>query len=146
MGRIHHPDMNKEDKNNSAKKRKPWWASSDPSAELPDGYPEPPDPQRVRDLQRQLTRDRASRNKPRDTLPSRLPIKSGRQVREIGSMTLIPTMMIAGPAVGYGLGVLVGNKWGGSPWSEVGGLVFGLVAAFRQIFLLLTRKNPPKEP
>ena len=121
-------------------------ASSDPDVDLPDGYPEPPDPQRVKDLQQQLGRDRARSRKPKDALPGRLPIRSGRQIREIGAMTLIPTMMIAGPAIGYGLGLLVNKLWGGSPWSEVGGLLFGLVAAFRQIFLILTRKNEQKSP
>ena len=59
-------------------------------------------------------------------------------------MTLIPALMIAGPAVGYWLGLVVSRKYGGSPWAEVAGLVFGLAAAVRQIYLILKKKNPPE--
>ena len=53
--------------------------------------------------------------------------------------TLIPMLMLAGPAVGYVLGLLVQNRWGGEPWGAVIGMLLGLVAGFRQVFLLLAR-------
>jgi len=138
--------MNTDDPKDPSETRAPWWASDGPNEDLPDGYPEPPDLSKVKALRSKLKQDRANRRKSRDTLPGRLPIKSGKQVREIGAMTLIPTLMIAGPAVGYGLGMLVNRQFGGSPWPEVGGLLFGLVAAFRQIFLILNKKNAPNPP
>lgn len=136
--------MNTDDPKDPREDRTPWWAENGSVEDLPDGYPEPPDPARVAELRERLQRDRARGRKDPDAMPGRLPVKSGRQVREIGAMTLIPVLMIAGPAVGYGLGVLASRKWGGSPWAEVVGLVFGLAAAVRQIYLILSKKNPPE--
>jgi F0F1-type ATP synthase assembly protein I len=48
--------------------------------------------------------------------------------------------MIAGPLVGYLLGKGLENMFGGEPWPGVAGMLFGLVAAFRQIFLLLAER------
>jgi hypothetical protein len=57
--------------------------------------------------------------------------------RDIGIFTLIPTMMIVGPVIGYLLGRLVENKWGLAPWPSAGGALFGLAAVVRQIWILL---------
>ena len=50
-------------------------------------------------------------------------------------------MMIAGPLVGYLLGKGLENLFGGQPWPSVAGMLFGLVAGFRQVYLLLVRKG-----
>jgi len=42
--------------------------------------------------------------------------------------------------VGYGLGWLAEKQWGGEPWTSTGGMLMGLIAAFRQIIILLTKK------
>jgi len=49
-------------------------------------------------------------------------------------------MMLAGPIVGYGLGWILEKQWGGAPWTGVIGLLLGVLAAFRQIFIILARK------
>lgn len=108
----------------------------DPEPPLPPDLPEPPDPARVRELRARLDHDRG----PRRPAP-----RGGRQARDIGAYTLIPMMMLAGPALGYGLGLLVERKLGGEPWVSVGGILFGLAAAFRQIFLLLARRRAPED-
>ncbi len=64
-----------------------------------------------------------------------------RSVRDIGIYTTIPSMMVAGPLVGYYLGHLAGKCWGHAPAWEAGGAVLGLVAAARQVWLLIRRNE-----
>ncbi len=121
-----------------------------PTSDAPDkapsssGYPERPDGEKLDALQDQLHHDRQIRRANQNsTRVARYTAKMGKSVRDIGTYTLIPAMMVAGPVVGYALGWLVEKKWGGAPWPGVVGLLFGLVAAFRQIFLILARKSAP---
>jgi len=103
---------------------------------LPPGVPEPPDLAKVRDLRQRMEKDRAGRRRGR-----RFNQQTGQQARDIGTYTIIPMMMVAGPLVGYLLGKGIENMFGGEPWPGVIGLLVGLVAAFRQIFLLLAAKT-----
>jgi F0F1-type ATP synthase assembly protein I len=57
-----------------------------------------------------------------------------RNMRDIGIYTAIPIMLGVGPAVGWYLGHLVRQQWGGSVWWEIGGTLFGLAAAIRQVY------------
>ncbi len=129
-------------KNQNDREETPWWAvTASEDASLPEGYPERPDGKKVDALRQQLKSERASREDPsKRPAMERYTNKVGKSAKDIGTYTLIPMMMLAGPAVGYILGMLAENQWGGAPWTSVGGLLFGLVAAFRQIFLLLARK------
>ena len=102
---------------------------------LPPGVPEPPDLAKVRDLRERMEKDKAERRGSRRGLGRGTP--TGKQGRDIGTYTIIPMMMLAGPLVGYLLGKGLENIFGGEPWPGVAGMLFGLVAAFRQIFLLL---------
>lgn len=104
---------------------------------LPPGVPEPPDPAKVDELRGRIEEDRASRRQGRRGLDS----ATGKQARDIGTYTIIPMMMIAGPLVGYLLGKGVENMFGGEPWPSVVGMLFGVVAGFRQVFLMLARKG-----
>lgn len=67
--------------------------------------------------------------------------RTGKQIRDIGTFTLIPTMMAVGPILGYFLGRLAEKKWGWQPWLSLGGAMFGLAAAGRQIYLMLTQRS-----
>ena len=67
--------------------------------------------------------------------------RTGKQIRDIGNYTLRPTMMAVGPVLGYYLGRLAEKKWGLDPWLSFGGAMFGLAAAGRQIYLILTRRK-----
>ena len=122
---------------------RPWWAENTPDEiSLPEGFPERPDGKKVDQLRQQLKATRAAhRNPVQRSAMSRYAGRVGKSAKDIGTYTLIPMMMLAGPAVGYILGILAEKKWGGAPWTSVGGMLFGLVAAFRQIFLLLSRKT-----
>ena len=105
------------------------------SETLPPGVPEPPDLAKVRDLRQRMEKDKAERRGSRHGLGRDTP--TGKQGRDIGTYTIIPMMMLAGPLVGYLLGKGLENIFGGEPWPGVAGMLFGMVAAFRQIFLLL---------
>jgi hypothetical protein len=69
------------------------------------------------------------------------PDQRGKWIRDIGSYTIIPTMMVVGPLLGWWIGRQIEARWGGDPWPSVGGAIFGLAAAVRQIYLILTRKG-----
>ena len=60
-----------------------------------------------------------------------------RGLRDVGIYTTIPMLLLAGPALGYWLGLQAQNRWGHDPWFAVGGAIFGLLAAFRQIFKVI---------
>ena len=105
---------------------------------LPEGVPQPPDMARVRDLRERIKEDRADRSgRPRIDPDN----ETGKQARDIGTYTIIPMMMVAGPLVGYLLGKGWENFFGGEPWPAVVGMLVGTVAAFRQVFLMLARKD-----
>lgn len=127
--------------------REPWWADDGPEpSSLPAGFPERPDVRKVHELRDRMRRDRAAREAAgRNRLTARFSDQTGRQARELGSYTLIPTMMLAGPAVGYGLGWLLERQFGGKPWVSVFGILFGLAAAFQQIILLLKKNAERKD-
>ena len=109
-----------------------------PGDPLPEGVPEPPDMTQVRDLRERMKEDRADRSgRPRIDPNS----ETGKQARDIGTYTIIPMMMIAGPLVGYLLGKGWEKLFGGEPWPAVVGLLVGTVAAFRQVFLMLAQKS-----
>ncbi len=61
----------------------------------------------------------------------------GKYARDIGVFTAIPGMLIAGPALGYFLGKLAGQKWGHDQAAITIGVVVGFAAAVRQIWLLI---------
>lgn len=108
---------------------------------LPPGVPEPPDMAKVNELRERIDKDRSAR---RGAGRGILKKDSGKQARDIGTYTIIPMMMIAGPLVGYLLGKGVENIFGGEPWPGVVGMLFGMVAAFRQVFLLLAERGKKK--
>jgi len=64
----------------------------------------------------------------------RLDPETRRSMRDVGIYTAIPIMLGVGPAVGWYLGHLARQQWGGSVWWEVGGVFFGLAAAARQVY------------
>ncbi len=106
--------------------------------------PEPPDLARVHDLRRRLRADRRERA----GQPAAFPLagahtaeEAGRRARDIGAYTIIPMMMFVGPAIGYLVGIGAERVFGGKPWWSLAGILWGLFAAFRQIYLLLKRRT-----
>jgi F0F1-type ATP synthase assembly protein I len=121
----------------------PWWADEGPGErDLPEGFPERPDLEKVRRLRQKMREDRARRQKGRKSrLMRKFDEKTGKQARDVGTYTLIPSLMLAGPAVGYGLGWLAEKQWGGSPYVGVFGILLGVAASFHQVFLLLKKNS-----
>ncbi len=110
----------------------------------PTDFPEPPDPRRIAEVREQLDREKSRRNAERLATERRFSGRiNGRMIQDVGAYTLIPALLLAGPIVGYILGRLVESRWGGSPWGVVLGTMFGLVASFRQIYLILAKKTAP---
>lgn len=114
--------------------------------ELPQSpeLPQPPDLARVHELRHRLRADRRERS----GRPPAFPLagapteeEAGRRVRDIGAYTIIPMMMFVGPAIGYLLGIGVERVLGGKPWVSLAGILWGLFAAFRQIYLMLKRRG-----
>lgn len=112
--------------------------------------PEPPDLARVHELRHRLRADRRERSGQPPAFPlagAPTEEEAGRRVRDIGAYTIIPMMMFVGPAIGYLLGVGVERVLGGKPWVSLAGILWGLFAAFRQIYLLLKRRGEkPRDP
>lgn len=111
-----------------------------PAESLPPGVPASPDMAKVRDLRERMEDDRGGRRRRRGRGLG-FSKETGKQARDIGTYTIIPMMMVAGPLVGYLLGKGIENLFGGEPWPQVVGLLVGMVAAFRQIFLLLAERT-----
>ncbi|MBM4130088.1 AtpZ/AtpI family protein [bacterium] len=105
--------------------------------------PEPPDPARVDDLRRRLRSDRRDRARGTGGLPN---AETGRRAREIGIYTIIPMMMIVGPAIGYLLGLGAERVFGGKPWPSLAGMLWGMLAAFRQVYLILKERGGKPRP
>jgi len=105
--------------------------------------PEPPDLDRVHELRRRLRKDQRGGGGPAGfPVPGlRSQEEAGRRARDIGAYTIIPMMMLAGPAIGYLLGLGAERMFGGKPWLSLAGMLWGLFAAFRQIYLLLKRRD-----
>ena len=58
-------------------------------------------------------------------------------MRDIGLYTTLPIILGVGPALGWWLGRLAQQRWGGEPWLEVVGVLFGLTAAGRQVYKVI---------
>jgi len=106
-----------------------------------DLYPKTPDIKRVDDLRARLRADKAESDAGGSGPVSRLNRRAGKTAKDIGTYTLIPSLMVAGPVVGYFVGRGVEKYLGGEPWGAVIGMLLGVVASFREVFLLLKRKS-----
>lgn len=59
------------------------------------------------------------------------------QVKQIGALTAVPVILVAGPLLGYFAGVWADRKFRLFPWFTLIGLLAGFVASGREIFRLL---------
>ena len=48
--------------------------------------------------------------------------------------------------LGYFIGRFIENRFGGEPWPVTSGVLVGLVAGFRQVFLMLSDRSSPRGP
>ena len=59
------------------------------------------------------------------------------QLKQIGVLTTVPIILVAGPIVGYFIGDWVDRQFRFYPWGTILFLVLGFVASGREIFRLL---------
>ncbi|MCP4290581.1 MAG: AtpZ/AtpI family protein [bacterium] len=129
--------------NESEEVHSDWWSNDAlDDTPLPDNFPTRPDGEKVRKLRQKMRKERQDRANPKNRPRiAKFANRVGQSASDIGTYTLIPMMMLAGPAVGYGLGWLAEKQWGGEPWTSTTGVLVGLAAAFRQIIILLNKKS-----
>ncbi len=65
--------------------------------------------------------------------------KTADAARKIGFYTMIPTVLLVGPVLGYLLGSWLERRFDHAPWPSFGGIVLGLVASARQVIQILRR-------
>ena len=59
------------------------------------------------------------------------------QVKQIGTLTAIPVILVVGPLLGYFAGDWLDRKFRFFPWFTIIGLFLGFAASGREIFRLL---------
>jgi F0F1-type ATP synthase assembly protein I len=59
--------------------------------------------------------------------------------RQLALFVTIPTMLLAGPIVGFFLGDFLDAKWGTAPWLMTFFLIIGMLSAVRETILLIRR-------
>ncbi|KPJ49293.1 MAG: hypothetical protein AMJ41_03200 [candidate division Zixibacteria bacterium DG_27] len=59
--------------------------------------------------------------------------------RQIGLLTLIPIIMVVAPLLGYFLGSFLDEKLGTEPYLMIVFIVFGFVAAGKEVYALIKR-------
>lgn len=62
-----------------------------------------------------------------------------RFTRQIGLLTTIPGLLLAGPAIGYFAGSYLDKKFGTEPWLMVFLVVMGFVASIRQAIAIIAK-------
>ncbi len=71
--------------------------------------------------------------------------KLGRQFKSIGSLGIIPMILAIGPILGLLIGQFLDKKFDTSPWLTILFLIFGFVAAIREMIRLLNQANSDEE-
>ncbi|MEA3297600.1 MAG: AtpZ/AtpI family protein [candidate division Zixibacteria bacterium] len=71
--------------------------------------------------------------------------KSGRDLRQIGLLTAVPTLLLAGPLVGFFIGNWVDKKLGTEPYLAAAGVILGLAAVGIEIHNLLRKASATGE-
>jgi F0F1-type ATP synthase assembly protein I len=68
---------------------------------------------------------------------ARLSREKARLARQVGTLTAIPFILVAGPAVGYLIGSWIDGRLGSEPIFLIVFLVLGFVAAGRETYRLI---------
>ena len=71
--------------------------------------------------------------------------KSGRDLRQIGLLTAVPTLLLAGPLIGFFVGQWIDKKLETEPYLAAAGVIMGLVAAGIEIANLLRKASTTGE-
>ena len=63
----------------------------------------------------------------------------GKLVRQIGVVTTIPMILVAGPLVGYWIGQWGDSRFGTDPWGKTIVALLGFVASLKQVITVIQR-------
>jgi F0F1-type ATP synthase assembly protein I len=66
---------------------------------------------------------------------------SGRDYKQIGILTAVPTLLLAGPLIGYVVGHWADGKLDTEPYLAVAGVVLGLVSAGLETYKLIKKAS-----
>ena len=61
----------------------------------------------------------------------------GKLLRQVGVVTTIPMILVAGPLVGYGIGTWLDRHFGTDPWGKVVVLLLGFGASLKQVVSII---------
>ena len=61
----------------------------------------------------------------------------GKLIRQVGTVTTIPMIFVAGPLVGYWLGQWIDRGFGTDPWGKVMGSILGFGASLKQVVTII---------
>ena len=67
--------------------------------------------------------------------------KPDKDMKQLGLLVTVPTIMFAAPAVGYFIGDWADNKFGTEPYLLLVGVIFGFVAAGVEVYRLVKRSS-----
>jgi F0F1-type ATP synthase assembly protein I len=68
------------------------------------------------------------------------------QLKQLGALTTIPIILLAGPAVGYFAGGWLDRQFRIYPWITIALTVLGFIASGREVFRLLKEVSKDEEP
>ena len=67
--------------------------------------------------------------------------KPDKEMKQLGLLVTVPTIMFAAPAVGYFIGNWADSKFGTDPYLLLVGVVFGFIAAGVEVYRLVKRSS-----
>lgn len=80
-----------------------------------------------------------------NTLTLYLPLSYGKILRQVGLVTTIPMIFVAGPLVGYWIGQWIDGRFGIDPWGKVVVSLLGFVASLKQVVTIIQRSSKETE-
>jgi len=66
-------------------------------------------------------------------------LSNGKLVRQIGTVTTIPMILVAGPLVGYWIGQWGDSHFGTQPWGQIVVALLGFIASLKQVVGIIKR-------
>jgi len=68
-----------------------------------------------------------------------------RLIHQLGLLTAIPVVLVAGPIIGFFIGGYIDRKFGTTPWFTFFFLMIGFAASVRQIIQIINRASSNKK-
>lgn len=75
-------------------------------------------------------------------------MRYGKLLRKVGPIITIPSIFVAGPLIGYFIGIWLDQHYAIDPWGKVLLTLFGFAASIQQVILIIrfwSRENNQDE-